>query len=101
RYEWLRWFRPQPLTYSAQFSWTHTPLQGLPEDTTVAGVLAQGSLRGGLQLRPRELWRLLPFYRALEAAENAPPEEAAADSAGGGFRLPDPVSLARKVFLGL
>src|SRR5690606_23808145 len=70
-YRWLSWFRPQPLTYSTQFSWAYTPLQGLPEDTTAAAVRTQTTLRGGIQLRPRELWRLFPFYRRIEEAAEA------------------------------
>lgn len=114
QYRWLNWFRPQPLSYSTQFSWSNTPLQGISEDTTVAGVSSNASIRGGLQLRPRELWRLFPFYRRLEAADGqgaqAAPgqrpgqedEGAAADSTGDGrtgFRLPSPLVVARRLFL--
>src|SRR5690606_27297688 len=105
-YRWLSWFRPQPLTYSTQFSWAYTPLPGLPEDTTAAAVRTQTTLRGGIQLRPRELWRLFPFYRRIEEAAEAaaapggqqqPPADSTAG--GGGFRLPSPVALARRLFL--
>lgn len=129
RYRALSWLRIQPISYSSQFNWTYTPLNEVSENVTVASVGSQATIRGGLQLRPRELWRLFPFYRNLEDAaagntqdnqeERTPPRgrgeideetepntgengtEQQDEAENGRPRLPNPLHLVRSLFLGL
>ncbi len=66
RVTFLRWFRPQPVTYGGQFAWNFD--QDL-DGQIAANVQTSANLRGGLQFRPREFWRLFSFYRNMEQAE--------------------------------
>ncbi|MCH8030192.1 MAG: cell surface protein SprA, partial [Bacteroidetes bacterium] len=66
RVQFLRWFRPQPITYGSQFAWNYSQEV---DDTIVANVNASSTIRGGLRLQPREFWRLFSFYRNIEQAE--------------------------------
>ncbi|HLA64830.1 MAG TPA: cell surface protein SprA, partial [Rhodothermales bacterium] len=85
----LAWFRLQPVSYTAQFNWDFVPLTGLVSDTIsaddgAAGVQAQLQLRGGVSIRPREFWRLFPFYRRMEEADRNRGQAAAAARAERG-----------------
>ncbi|CAN5546630.1 cell surface protein SprA [soil metagenome] len=73
---WLRWFRLQPLSYAASFQWQFTPLPGAtafpePDDPVVALVATNLNVRGGVQMRPVDLFRLMPWYRRLEETQRA------------------------------
>jgi len=118
----LSWFRPQALSFASQFTYDFQPLSAASDsaDTGAAGVVTQLTLRGGLTLRPRELWRLFPFYRRLEEGQRAGgptrPTEARpaapatpADSAGAPPPPPptnprrgfNPLNIGRQLFLAL
>ena len=99
RVKWLSWFQPQPLGYSANYTWRDLPNASAP-DLEVASASTQASIQTGARLLPRTFWRLFPFYRSLEASAGRGPggRQAAADSSGGGF---NPLALARDVLLGL
>ena len=95
--KWLQWIRPQEVSYQTSYSWADQPIAGF-DDLDIAGVGTRAQVQSGLQLQPRELFRLFPFYRKLETADKATAQQSAQDSTGGGFRL-DPVALARKTLL--
>ena len=96
--KWLQWVRPQEVSYQTSYSWADQPLADF-EDLDIAGVGTRAQVQTGLQLQPRELFRLFPFYRKLETREKAAGAgRARADSSGGGFRF-NPGAIARKAFL--
>ena len=68
RVRWLSWIRPQALSYRTTYTWNDVPLPSADPDLRVAGARAQVQLQSGLQLAPREFWRLFPFYRRMETA---------------------------------
>ncbi|HYE97219.1 MAG TPA: cell surface protein SprA [Rubricoccaceae bacterium] len=118
----LSWLRLQDVTYTTRFSWRYQPLPQFP-DETVASVSAQASVRGGITLRPRDLWRKLAFYRRLEASvaarpgvnrpppgrpgapqaapPTAPPADSVAQEAAPRRRLPRLGDVGRRLFLAL
>ena len=63
--KWLSWIRPQALSYGTTYDWRDTPISSRP-DLNVAEARTRAQVQAGLQFRPREFWRLFPFYRALE-----------------------------------
>ncbi len=63
--KWLAWIQPQAIGLSSSYAWDFQPVTGF-EDQTIAGVGSQLRLTTGLKLRPREFWRLFPFYRSIE-----------------------------------
>lgn len=63
--DWLSWLQLQPVSYSTNYNWDYTPVSSRP-DLTVAGVSTNVQIQAGVQLRPQEFFRLLPFYRKLE-----------------------------------
>ncbi|MEM6326078.1 MAG: cell surface protein SprA [Bacteroidota bacterium] len=65
RVKWLSWVQPQPISFNASYAWNFQPITGL-EDQTIAGVGTSVQVNTGLRLRPKEFWRLFPFYRSLE-----------------------------------
>ncbi len=79
----LGWLRPQPVSYQANFRWTDITPSIASEDLVVAGVQSQARVQLGLQLVPRDFWRLFPFYRRLEAAAGATPPRATAGTPAG------------------
>ncbi|MDX1438359.1 MAG: cell surface protein SprA [Rubricoccaceae bacterium] len=93
RYRLLSWFRIQPLSYSSQFTWSYTPLNNIDEDITVANVGSQATIRGGVQLRPREFWRLFNFYRGIEEADRSAGNDRPGENRGaaGGRGRPNEV----------
>ena len=98
--KWLQWVRPQEISYQTSYAWADQPLADF-EDVDIAGVGTRAQVQTGLQLQPRELFRLFPFYRKLEAANQASgARRAPADSSGGGFRL-NPGAIARKALLAI
>ncbi|MEZ4702647.1 MAG: cell surface protein SprA [Rhodothermales bacterium] len=56
------WVNVQPLTYQVTYGWQNAAAGRL----TGASVRNQVSIRGGLTLRPVELWRKIPGYKTLE-----------------------------------
>ena len=63
--KWLAWVQPKPIGVSSSYVWDFQPVTGF-EDQTVAGVGSTVQLTSGLTLKPRDFWRLFPFYRGLE-----------------------------------
>ncbi len=88
RVNFLRWLRPQPLTYGSQFAWRYDQEVG---DEIAANVQTSSTLRGGIQLRPREFWRLFSFYRNMEQAEQEGARQAGANR-GRGRTDDEPIS---------
>ena len=99
RLAWLRWLQLQPISYSADYDWRDQPSASAP-DLKVASAGTRATVQTGVKVMPRTLFRLLPFYRALEEAagrgQGARRPAAPADSAGAAF---SPLRLARDAFL--
>ena len=103
--KWLSWLQVQPVGYTASYTWRDQPNARAPE-LDVASAGTQASVQTGARLEPRRLWRLFPFYRAMEAAAGRggpgaprpPAADSSAEASGGGF---SPLGLARDVFLAL
>ncbi|MFN3596649.1 MAG: cell surface protein SprA [Rubricoccaceae bacterium] len=110
RIRYLAWLRPQPISLSSAYAWDVVPLTNRP-DLTVASVGANTQIQTGLQARPRDFWRLFPFYRRLEEADRLsrqPARPAAAgegaatgEGAASGERGLSPRLIARRAFLAL
>ena len=65
QYKKLNWFSITPISYNVTFSWANGPVGRF----TGANVSNRLELRGGINLRPQEFWRLFGFYRSLEEAQ--------------------------------
>ncbi|MEM1057248.1 MAG: cell surface protein SprA [Bacteroidota bacterium] len=74
RVKWLSWIQPDPIGLSASYAWDFQPITGF-EDRTIAGVGSSVNLQTGIRLRPKEFWRLFPFYRSLEEADQRARQE--------------------------
>ena len=61
----LAWFDLQNITWSSQFSWRN----GSVGRNTGASTSNQSEIRGGNTLRIQDLFRKIPFYEAMEEAE--------------------------------
>ncbi len=67
----LNWVNVQPVTYTVQYGWQN----GALGRDTGANIRNQVSIRSGLTLRPIELWRKIPFYERMEAAQQKEEQE--------------------------
>ncbi|GAB5535587.1 MAG: cell surface protein SprA [Rubricoccaceae bacterium] len=95
--KWLKWVRPQEIRYQTTYQWADQPIAGF-DDVDLAGVGTRAQFNTGLQLQPRELFRLFPFYRKWDDADRASGRRSPADSSSGGFRI-NPGAIARKAIL--
>lgn len=72
--DWLAWIQPDPVGLSASYVWDYQPVTGF-EERTIAGVGTSVRVQTGLRLRPKDFWRLFPFYRSLEEADQRARQE--------------------------
>jgi cell surface protein SprA len=95
RHKWLSWLQLQPIAVSTNYTWRDQPSAAAP-DLKVASAGATASVQSSVRIRPREFWRLFPFYRGWEGRGQT--TSAAADSTGGAPWY-SPLRLARRAAL--
>ena len=71
----LNWIDFQDVVYSAQYGWQN----GAAGQLTGANVNNSVEIRGGITLKPQELFRKIPFYESLEEAQQRATQEAEAE----------------------
>ncbi len=97
RVKWLSWLQLQPIAVSTNYSWRDQPSAAAP-DLKVASAGATASVQSSVRIRPREFWRLFPFYRAWEGRGQTTRAAAATDTTGAAPWY-SPRRLARRAFL--
>ncbi|HET6567218.1 MAG TPA: cell surface protein SprA, partial [Rhodothermales bacterium] len=65
------WITFQPVTYSATFGWNNGPVGQIVGATVNSRV----DIKGGISLRPQDLWRKFGFYRHIEDAQKRADQE--------------------------
>ncbi|HET6568900.1 MAG TPA: cell surface protein SprA, partial [Rhodothermales bacterium] len=65
------WITFQPVTYSATFGWNNGPVGQIVGATVNSRV----DIKGGISLRPQDLWRKFGFYRQIEDAQKRADQE--------------------------
>ncbi len=65
--DWLNWLSLQDIVFGSQYSWRN----GAASRNTGASIGNSLEVRGGVTLRPQELFRKIPFYSNLEDAQEA------------------------------
>ncbi len=64
--KWLKWFTPQPISYTGRFQWTNGPAG---QRRTGAGIQNNLAIRTGVRMAIQDLWRQFAFYQELEKAD--------------------------------
>jgi cell surface protein SprA len=74
----LNWLRISPVTYSSSFNWGYVPLTqfGIGGQDRVASLSSQGSVRGGISFRLRDLAQKIGPLKSLDAAQREADQEA-------------------------
>ncbi len=70
-YRALNWISLQDVVYGSQFGWQNGPV-GRNQGANVNNAV---EIRGGVTLKPQELFRKLPFYRSVEEADKLAAQE--------------------------